>query len=137
MFCREQAASFEARAGEIRKSAKLVFIGSGSPKMAKNFMAGQRVYSPVFVDPNRGLYDIIGLEARKSKAVQLQSFIAGVSVLRKGFRQGRTQGDPWQLGGVVMITNTGEMPYLYKSAYAGDHPPVDDVLNSIGTLTVP
>jgi len=93
------------------------------------------VYSPVFIDPSRGLYDIIGFEARMSKTVQLQSFIAGVSVLRKGFRQGKVQGDPWQLGGVVLITNTGQMPYLYKSAYAGDHPAVGDVLNSIEPST--
>jgi hypothetical protein len=60
---------------------------------------------------------------------------AGLNALRAikgGFRQGRTQGDPNQQGGVLVVATSGEIKFHYISKVAGDHPDVDRVLEALG-----
>ena len=51
--------------------------------------------------------------------------------LRSGSRQGSVQGDLWQLGGVFVIRPGGELTYRYVSREAGDHAPVDAILEAL------
>jgi dehydrogenase/reductase SDR family protein 12 len=51
--------------------------------------------------------------------------------LWRGARQGSIQGDPWQLGGVFVIRPDGELTYRYVSSEAGDHPPLDAILDAL------
>jgi hypothetical protein len=39
-----------------------------------------------------------------------------------------SQGDAWQLGGIVVVLSDGRVPYSYVSSVAGDHPPASDAL---------
>ena len=48
-----------------------------------------------------------------------------------GFRQGRTQGDPWQLGGVLVVRPGGQVAYFHRSQNAGDHAPAGDVVRAL------
>ena len=52
--------------------------------------------------------------------------------LSSGFRQSGVQGDPWQLGGVLVVGAGGDLLYQYASREAGDHAPVEDVLSALG-----
>jgi NAD(P)-dependent dehydrogenase (short-subunit alcohol dehydrogenase family) len=54
-----------------------------------------------------------------------------VRALISGSRQGSVQGDLWQLGGVFVIRPGGELAYRYLSEVAGDHAPVDEILESL------
>jgi hypothetical protein len=49
---------------------------------------------------------------------------------KAGFRQGKTQGDPWQQGGVLVVRRGGALEWGYASATAGDHPPLDAVFEA-------
>ena len=40
----------------------------------------------------------------------------------KNFKQGKTQGDPWQLGGALIIKSSGEIAFSYLGQRGGDHP---------------
>ena len=51
--------------------------------------------------------------------------------LRDGARQTGIAGDPWQLGGVFVIRPGGELAYRYVSEVAGDHPPIDAILDAL------
>ena len=54
----------------------------------------------------------------------------GLRAWRAGFRQQRTQGDPFQQGGVLVVRRGGELEYSSVSEEAGDHPPLDLVMSS-------
>ena len=48
--------------------------------------------------------------------------------VRDGFRQRRTQGDPWQNGGVFLIDPRGWVLFRQISREAGDHAGLDEIL---------
>tara|TARA_B100000683_G_scaffold246267_1_gene257787 strand:- start:1034 stop:1363 length:330 start_codon:yes stop_codon:yes gene_type:complete len=105
-----------------------VFVGNGLPAMAEDFIEQFNIRSPVYVDPARILYKALGFNASKMKMLSPSMVLSGMKAAKKGFIQGKLQGDPWQLGGVVLLHPSGEIPYVYRSAFAGDHPDVDDVI---------
>jgi len=41
--------------------------------------------------------------------------------LTNGIRQGRTQGDQWQQGGVLVVAKTGEVRWQHASDRPGDN----------------
>jgi peroxiredoxin len=114
--------------------AKLVVVGNGTPEQAADFQSEQNLAFPLLVDPEMNAYRAAGLKRGITDAVNLRMFRHGVRALRKGFRQARTQGDPWQLGGVFVITPTGEVPYRQISREAGDHPEAVEILNALEKL---
>ena len=111
------------------KGASVVFIGNGAPFMAKAFQEDYAIGMPVYTDPQRVLY-------------KLAEFVKGGSIwkalkntpraLAKGFLQGRTQGDAFQLGGVFVLSAKGEVLYRYASDAAGDHPSIDAIIAALG-----
>jgi hypothetical protein len=54
-------------------------------------------------------------------------------VLRRGFRQSKVQGDPWQQGGVAVVGPQcgGELPYRYASKAPDDDAPLEDALGAV------
>ena len=63
--------------------------------------------------------------------LNIKSILPGIKASQKGFSQSKVLGDPWQLGGVLLMQPSGATPYLYRSRYAGDHPNIDDVIQEI------
>ena len=138
--------------GEIRKlGAELVVVGNGRPEHAADFRKEQNLTFPLLVDPEMNAYKAAGLkrgitdtEMNAYKAaglkrgitdtVNLRMFRHGVRALRKGFRQKKLQGDPWQLGGVFVVTPTGKIPYPQKNREAGDHPEPEEILGALEKL---
>ena len=99
--------------------------------MARDFIAQFNITAPVYVDPKRQMYRTLGMTANKINILNPKSIFAGLKASKKGFRQNKVQGDPWQLGGVLLVTPKGDIPYIYRSSYAGDHPDVDAVIEAI------
>lgn len=83
----------------------------------------------VLVDPERTTYAIVG--AMRPRVPGIRTLLAAWRAFRKGFRQTGTKGDALQLGGVFVLTPAPEMPYIYLSRFAGDHP---DPAGSVKTL---
>jgi len=130
MFCREQVAGFRSRANELeRAGVKLVFIGNGTATMAKDFQDFMELGDvPVWTDPKRQTYRHLGFKRGWLSVLDGAALKYSLRALANGFRQGRTQGDPIQQGGVLVVKRGGEVVYGYASAVAGDHPPIDDVV---------
>jgi len=97
-----------------------VVLGNGTPQQAAWFVEDYGIGVPVVVDPGRETYRIAG--ARRSLLPSPGILIASARAFRRGHRQTKTMGDAAQLGGVFVITAAGEMPYAYRSRFAGDHP---------------
>lgn len=115
--------AIHARGGE------LVLIGNGAKHFAASFVEDLGITTPVYVDPTRASYRALGMKrGLVSTLLALGTLKHGIRAFRAGFRQGRTQGDPFQLGGVLVVRPGGLIAFRYLSDEAGDHPPVHDVV---------
>ena len=114
-----------------RKGARLIVIGSGQPEHARAFREDERIPFELWVDPEMKAYRAAGLRRGLLKSASWRSPGHVWRALRGGFRQTNVQGDPWQLGGVFVITPDGATVYEQISREAGDHAPLSDVMRAI------
>ncbi len=122
---------FRSHTDELeRLGVNLVFIGNGNALMATDFREKLGLDVPVWVDPKKVTYAHLGLKNSVFSALGPQVWAHGLRAWRAGFRQQRTQGDPFQQGGVLVVRRGGEIEFSYVSEEAGDHPPLDRVMSS-------
>ncbi len=111
---------------------RLAVIGQGTPAHAADFRKSQKVDLPLLVDPDRRTYEAVG--AKKATLSELVgprvALKAARRVVSAGVRQGRTIGDPAQLGGVLVVAPDGSVPYAHLARDAGDNPPNQEVLEA-------
>jgi NAD(P)-dependent dehydrogenase (short-subunit alcohol dehydrogenase family)/peroxiredoxin len=120
------------RLDEIRDlGAELVVVGNGAMNFAEAFREDFRLDSPLLVDPELRAYRAAGLRRGRVEALSPRLPMNAVRALLGGSRQGSVQGDIWQLGGVFVVRPGGELAYRYVSREAGDHPPVDAILEAL------
>ena len=132
MFCREQAVQLHRELPAIKKKgASLVFIGNGNAQFAKGFKDDFHIEVPIYTDSRRKTYEALGFSRSAFAFVSLGATKAAARALGGGFRQGLTQGDAFQLGGVLVVDKKGEVLFRHASEHAGDHPPVKDVLAAL------
>ena len=96
--------------------------------MATDFREQLKLEVPVWVDPKRITYTHLGFKHSVLSAFRPKVWGPALRAFRAGFRQGATKGDPWQQGGVLVVRKGGALEYGFASAAAGDHPPLDLVL---------
>ena len=104
---------------EIRKKgAELVVVGSGTPEQAKRF-AKEEQLDVLVTDPTLEAYRIAGMKRGVLRVMNPKSGLNALRALAGGHMQGRTQGDAWQQGGVVVIRD-GHMLLQHAASEAGD-----------------
>jgi hypothetical protein len=110
----------------------LVVVGSGSPRQARRFQEDVGWEGAVLSNPDLGAFAAAGMK-RSLVSTLLRPKVLGhaLRAFRSGARQAHTQGDSWQLGGVLVLRPGGEVVWRYTSAEAGDHPPVAEVLAAL------
>ncbi|MEW6432024.1 MAG: peroxiredoxin-like family protein [Myxococcota bacterium] len=124
-------AGFRSRQDELKAlGVTLAFIGNGTPAMAEDFKQSLGLEVPVFTDPSRRTYAQLGFKRGPLSVVSPGVLASAVRAWRAGFRQTKTQGDPVQQGGVVVVRAGGAAEYGFASAAAGDHPPLDVVMDA-------
>lgn len=106
----------------------LAFVGNGTPAMLEDFKTSLGLDVPVFTDSSRQTYAQLGFRRGMGSVVSLRVFVSAVRAWKAGFRQAKTQGDPVQQGGVVVVRAGGKPEYGFASETAGHHPPLDEVL---------
>ena len=111
--------------------ADIAFIGNGLPLMAADFQKSHPVDAPVLVDPERKAFAAAGLRRGARATMNFRTVRNAVRAFRGGHRQGRTQGDPWQQGGVLLVDTDGQVRWRYVSREAGDHPSPAEILAAI------
>ena len=111
---------------------RLTVIGQGTPRQARHFEEQHDLDLTLLVDPHRKTYKAAGAK------VATLSELLGPRVVAKGLRtalserlvQGRTQGHPAQLGGVLVIAPGGAVTWAHLANDAGDNPPNAEVLEA-------
>lgn len=98
-------------------------IGSGSPSQAKRFQAEEKIEGVVVTDPSLEAYRIAGMKRGVLKTLNPKSMINAVRAFRSGSRQTGTKGDPWQQGGVLVVSSIrdgGKVLLQHAASEAGD-----------------
>ena len=96
--------------------------------MADDFRTTMKIASPIWVDGKREAYKYFEFTHGVDKVLTMKSALNAVRALSKGHIQHKTQGNPVQNGGVVVVNRQGECVYAFVSAEAGDKPPMAEVL---------
>jgi hypothetical protein len=97
--------------------------------MAADFQAQQGFGATTWVDQKRRTYRHLGFKRGPGSTVFSAAALRhALRAWRKGFRQGATQGDPWQQGGVLVVRAGGQAVLCFASEEAGDLPPTDEVM---------
>jgi len=76
---------------------------------------------PVLSDSKREAYQLAGFTRSVGSTFSLRALKNHLRAKRKGFRQGRLAGDPWQQGGTLIVAPSGELLFEYRSEGPGDH----------------
>ena len=86
-------------------------IGNGWPAMAKDFAARAQLPASMtlLTDPSRKSYQAAGLKRSALLTLGPRGWLPFIRTLRKGFRQGKILGDPWQQGGTLVVAKGGEV----------------------------
>jgi NAD(P)-dependent dehydrogenase (short-subunit alcohol dehydrogenase family) len=120
---------------EVRDGgADLIIVGNGSARFAAAFRQEFHLDVPgvvLLTDPDLVAYRAAGMRRGRVELLSPRVPLHAVRAFWKGARQGSVQGDPWQLGGVLVVRPGGALTYRYVSREAGDHPPVGAVLDAL------
>ena len=132
MFCREQVARIAARRDEIEAAGgQVIAVGNGSAYWGKAFVAEEKVDYPVFTDPGKRSYDAFGMKRSVLGVLKMKVLSHGKRATKKGFKQTRVRGDPFQLGGVIVLAADGAVTYEHIENEAGDLADLDLVIAAL------
>ena len=109
----------------------LVVVGNGAPMFIEGFRETTGFTGPIYTDPSLEVYKAAQLKRGVGTMLKLGAAAATIGSLRRGFRQGKTQGDATQQGGVLVIAPDGRILYHHISAYPGDNASPDTVRNAL------
>ena len=65
------------------------------------------------------------------KQLDPRGWLKGVKAFTEGHRQGRTQGDAWQQGGVLVVGKTGDVKWQHASDLPGDNASAQQILAAL------
>ena len=87
-----------------------------------------KISSPIWVDEKRATYRYLEFSYGAGTVFSGKSLLNAARALSKGHIQHKTQGNPMQNGGVLVVQKGGDCVYAYASRVAGDMAPMGEVL---------
>lgn len=117
--------------------ANLVLIGQLTPRDAAHFRRRQQIELPVLADEQRTSYRAVGAKIGSLGDLLGPKVVAkgALTTLRTGKLQGRTRGNPAQLGGTTVISTDGEITWSHMAGDAGDNASPEEVLAALRNVT--
>lgn len=115
------------------RGGELVAIGNGSVEQARTFHDEQQMAFRLLTDPSRKTYAAAGMKSGIGRTIGLSPLLRGLSVMRAGFRQGRTKGAAFQQGGALVIARGGKELFRFVAEGAGHHPDPQEMVAALGT----
>ena len=132
MLCRQQVAELSEYENKFAGlQSRLAVIGPGEAAHLAEFREVTGYRSELFADPSREAFQILGFSSGISKLLGIKPIQGVFSAIKAGIRPGKLQGNALQLGGAVVIAPGNELCYLFREKQAGDHPPVDELLQAV------
>jgi hypothetical protein len=110
---------------------RLVLIGQATPRHAAQFRRRRKIDLPVLADERLASYKAAG--ARMGSVTDLFSpkVVAkgALTTVRTGLLQGRTIGNPAQLGGTMVIGRAGNVVWRHMASDASDNASAKTILS--------
>ncbi len=124
---RSRAKDFEAA------GARLVIVGNGWPAMAKDFAEKAQLPADVtlLTDPSLQSYAAAGLKRSALLTLGPKGWLPYLRTMKRGFRQGKTKGDPWQQGGALVVARGGEVLFRHVSTGPSDQANPDSLVAAL------
>jgi hypothetical protein len=124
---RSHAAEFE------KAGARLLVIGNGWPGVAKKFAERNQLPPSItlLTDPKHAAYRAAGLKRGLWRTLGPRGWLPFLRTLKRGFRQRRTAGDPWQQGGALVLEKGGHVIFRHVSEHPGDQASPEALLTSL------
>ena len=112
--------------------AGLAVVGLGTPPFAKGFRASTKYVGPLFVDAEGRAYGAAALRRlRPWHLLSVRMIRNALRARKEGFRQAKVQGDPWQLGGTLVVAPGDRVLYAWRNRNADDDAPIGAVLDAL------
>ena len=132
IHCRDHVVQLEKAVAQFReRGATLVVLGNGSP----SFIAGLREQTgwqgAVYTDPSLAIYRAAQLKRGVLRTIDPRGFGKALRAMASGQRQGLTQGDQWQQGGVLVVEKGGRVLFQQASERAGDNAGAETILAAL------
>jgi hypothetical protein len=136
MHCREHVVQLHRRIDELEATgAGIYVIGNGAPHFIEGFREHTGWRGPLYTDPSLAVYEAAGMKRGVLTTLNLGAGLRSIGALRRGAKQGRTQGDPWQQGGVLVVASNGDVLWSQASDGPGDNASVDEIVAAIRRRT--
>ena len=113
------------------KGAELFVIGNGTPNFIDGFRETTGFSGAVYTDPTLAVFRAAQLKRGLRNMLNLGAAASTLGALRRGFRQGRTQGDNLQQGGVLVVAKDGRVLWQHVSDHPGDNASPDDIVRAL------
>jgi len=107
-------------------------IGNGAPMFIEGFRDTTGYDGPLYTDPSLAVYRAAELRSGLRTVLTPGTLIRTVGALRRGFRQGRTQGSALQQGGVLVIGRGGLVLWHQISSGPGDNATAAEIIAAVG-----
>lgn len=118
--------------GRIRGAgAELYVIGNGTPNFIAGFREQTSYDGPLYTDPSLEVYKAAELKRGVTKTLNPRAALSTIKAFAHGARQGLTQGDAWQQGGVLVVATDGTVKWQHANEHPGDNAPVDAIVRAI------
>ena len=121
IHCRDHVAELLALRPAIAARAEMFLIGNGSPSFIAGFRDQTGWPGAIYTDPSLAAYRAAELVRSVGATLDPRSLGNAARALFRGARQGRTQGDQWQQGGVVVVDTAGTVRWRHASNRPGDN----------------
>ena len=110
--------------------ANLILIGQATPRHAAHFRRREGIELPVLADEHRASYKAIGAKVGGVADLLGPKVVAkgAMTALTTGKVQGRTVGNPAQLGAAAVIVPGGEIVFTQIADDASDNVAPDELL---------
>lgn len=112
--------------------AELIVIGNGAPHFIAGFREITGYAGPIYTDPSLAAYEAAHLERGVTKVLNPRALMPTLKAFARGGKQGLTQGDTWQQGGVLVIAPSGEIVWQHTSKRPGDNARASEIVGALG-----
>ena len=107
-------------------------IGTGGKRYAEAFISDESVPFPVLLDEDGEAATIVGTNTLGVAALlKPKAYTSAAKSFAAGNRQTKTGKRPLQLGATLVIAPGDVLVYADFEDFAGDHPPLDEVLDAL------
>jgi peroxiredoxin len=132
IHCRDHVIQLRADEPQFRAAgAEMTIIGNGSPSFIEGFRAETGWQGALYTDPTLAAYRAAELVRGVTNTLDPRALAPTLRAFLRGGRQGRTLGDQWQQGGVVVIEPGDKVVWHHASGRPGDNAPSRDILRAL------